>query len=124
MLELYSDLIEAVGPQTDQETTRQVSDTAQCEPQTDQKTVAEPQNEPQNDKDEPQNRTQGVDKPKDAPQSLLEAVRMNPKITKTALSELLGVSSSTLKCWLKANNIVWVGHSKNDHWEILKVEHV
>ncbi|MBD5357695.1 MAG: AAA family ATPase [Bacteroides sp.] len=36
-------------------------------------------------------------KTESGPQKLLDAVRMNPKITKAALSEMLGVSSSTLK---------------------------
>ncbi|MDE6071021.1 MAG: hypothetical protein K2G53_00550 [Muribaculaceae bacterium] len=41
------------------------------------------------------------------------------QITNAALSKTLGVSISTLKRWLKANNIVWVGHTKNGHWEVL-----
>ena len=46
---------------------------------------------------------------------------MNPKITKAALSEMLGVSPSILKRWLRANDIVWVGYSNNGHWEIHKI---
>lgn len=80
---------------------------------------AEPANESQNEKIDPKNHPQEGRDPQAGPQKLLEAVKMNPKITKAALSDLLGVSSSTLKRWLKANDIVWVGHSKNGHWEVL-----
>lgn len=79
-----------------------------------------PQSDPQNEKNAPQIGVQGGSKPQDGLQKLLEAVRMNPKITKATLSDLIGVSSSTLKRWLKTNNVVWVGHSKNGHWEILE----
>ena len=43
---------------------------------------------------------------------------MNPQITKVALSEMLEVLSSTLKSWLKANNVLWAGHSINGHWDM------
>lgn len=92
MLELYGDMIERNNSQSD----------------------------PQNEKNDPQIGVQEVYKPHDGLQKLLEAVRMNPKITKATLSDLIGVSSSTLKRWLKTNNVVWVGHSKNGHWEILE----
>lgn len=111
MLELYSDLIDPTEPQTTHKTT-------QTCPKSYQKTESGPKNEPQNEKDEPQNGGTEVHEPQDGPQKLLDAVRMNPKITKAVLSEMLGVSPSTLKRWLKANGIVWVGHSKNGHWEI------
>lgn len=115
MLELYSDLIETSEPQSDQETT-------QTNPKSDQKSSQkignEPQSGPQNEKYELQNEGIEVREPQDGTQKLLEAIRMNPKITKAALSEMLGVSSSTLKRWLKTKSIVWVGHSKNGHWEI------
>lgn len=115
MLELYADLIDTPEPQTDPET-----------PQTDTKTppntVDEPQNEPQNKKKVSLKRTQEVHEPQNEPQKLLEAVRMNPTITKAALSEILGISTSTLKRWLKSNNIVWIGHSKNGHWETVLPE--
>ena len=120
MLELYSDLIDPGEPQTVQENTQDTDKYTQRNPKNTQKTAGEPQNEPQNEKNEPQNETQEVHKHQNGPQKLLEAVRMNPKITKAVLSELLGVSPSTLKRWLKANNIVWVGYSKNGHWKILE----
>ncbi len=71
--------------------------------------------EPQN---EPQKGAKGVDDPQNGPQRLIEALQKNPKVTKADLSRMLGVSSSTLKRWLRANNVVWLGHSKNGHWEI------
>lgn len=89
------------------------------------KKVYGPQNRPQESVGEahgPQNGPQkSVGKargPQNGPQKLLNAVMLNPKITKAALSEMLGVSSSTLKRWIKAYNIVWVGHSKNGYWTI------
>ena len=107
MLELYGDMIDTREPQNepqpDQETT-------QTHPKSNLKTENEPKSEPQKVANESQ----------DGPQKLLEAVKMNPKITKAALSDLLGVSISTLKRWLKANEIVWVGHSKNGHWQLRK----
>ena len=126
MLELYSDLIDTLEPQsepqTDQDAIQRTEETTPKDPKSTQKIAYEPQNEPQNEKDEPQNGTQDVHKYQNGPQKLLEAVLMNPKITKTALSEMLGVSLSTLKRWLKSHNIRWVGHSKNGHWEILQLK--
>ncbi len=95
MLEFYSDTADPNGPQTGVWIER------------------EPQKAPQNSSQEGQGLLTG-------PQKLLEAVRMNPKITKAALAEMLGISLSTLKRWLKTNQIVWLGHSKNGHWEIHK----
>ena len=118
MLELYSDLIDLAELQTDQDNSQKIDKTNQKELKSNQKTADDPQNEPQNEKDEPQNGGTEVHEPQDGPQKLLDAVRMNPKITKAVLSEMLGVSPSTLKRWLKANGIVWVGHSRNGHWEI------
>lgn len=108
MLELYGDMIATSDPQTDQENTQRNTEN-------DQKIG----DGPQNDKHEPQNEVREGQDSQDRPQKLLEAVKMNPKITKTALSEMLGISLSTLKRWLKSNNIRWVGHSKNGHWEVL-----
>ena len=114
MLELYGAMIDTREtqnePQPDQKTT-------QTHPKSNLKTENEPKSEPQKVANESQNEVQDV---QDGPQKLLEAVKMNPKITKAALSDLLGVSISTLKRWLKANDIVWVGHSKNGHWQLRK----
>lgn len=134
MLELYGDIdmVDQIDPQTDQEkdktdqeTTRRGKNTTQTTTQTDPKTTQtgdkihyEPQNGSQNSQNEPQNCVQEVHEPQNELQRLLETVRMNPKITKAMLSQMLGVSSSTLKRRLKANKIVWIGHSKNGHWEI------
>ena len=63
----------------------------------------------------------GINNLKMAPKSYWKQLKMNLKITKAALSEMLGVSPSTLKRWLRANDIVWVGYSKNGHWEIHKI---
>lgn len=132
MLELYADLVDQIDPQTDQEkdksdqeTTQRGKNTNQTTTQTNPKTTQagdkihyEPQIESQNSQNEPQNCVQEVHEPQNELQRLLETVRMNPKITKAMLSQMLGVSSSTLKRRLKANKIVWIGHSKNGHWEI------
>lgn len=116
MLELYGDLIDTHEPQSETQTDQE---TTQTNPKSDQKTVNESQREPPKEANGTQNEVQEVQKSQDVPQKLLEAVKMNPKITKAALSELFGVSSSTLKRWMKANDIVWVGHSKNGQWKIL-----
>lgn len=99
---LYGNFIETTESQYDPET-------SQFDPQNGKKTVHEPLNEPQN-------KNQEIHEPLNGPLKLLDAVKNNPKITKAALSELLGISPSTLKRWLKANKVVWEGHSKTGHW--------
>lgn len=101
MLELYGSMI--------------VGDAAYGDPAT----TNEPPKEPQNVRADSQNGIQESHEPQNGPQRLLEAVKINPKITKAVLSEMLGISPSTLKRWLKANQVVWIGHSKNGHWEIM-----
>ncbi|MDE7080912.1 MAG: winged helix-turn-helix transcriptional regulator, partial [Muribaculaceae bacterium] len=63
-----------------------------------------------------------LNEPQNGPQKMLETIKQNPHITKTALSGILGVSASTLKRWLRSNDVVWVGSSKNGHWEITPSE--
>lgn len=121
MLELYSDLIDPSDPQSNQAIIQSVEER-------DYKMEYGPQNGlqngPQNENIGTRNGKQEGVNPQNGPQKLLETIRLNPKITKSALSEILGVSVSTLKRWLKANQIFWVGHSKNGHWEIITAEKI
>lgn len=112
MMELYGGLIDPGEPQTGQGTTQKTDKTIQKDSQSTQKVADEPQNEPQKKNDDPPKGTQELHRYQNGPQKLLGIVQVNPKITKAALSKTLGVSISTLKRWLKANNIVWVGHAK------------
>lgn len=138
MLELYGDLSEIEEPQINKRGFK-IEDEPQSEVNDPQNEIYGPQNgvhdslnevnEPQSELSDPQNEAHEPPKekyrpqnkedvPKNGPQKLLETVRIDPKITKTALADMLKVSRSTLKRWLKANNVVWVGHSKNGHWQI------
>lgn len=115
MLEFYGDLIETSGVRIGLGATHITDVAATNEPQSERRV----DNEPLNDL---QKRAEDENEPLNGPQKLMEAVRMNPKITKATLSDVLGVSPSTIKRWLQANNVVWVGHSKNGHWEIRSID--
>ena len=120
MLELYGDLTDTPEPQTDQDAIQKTDENTNKDTSSTQKIADETPNEPQKENDGPKNQIQKVQDSQNGSQKLLDAVRMNPKITKAALSGMLGVSCSTLKRWPKANNIVLVGHSKNGQWKIHK----
>lgn len=70
---------------------------------------------------EPQCKEEVKDHPQKTSHQLLHLIHLNPKITKMELARELGVSTSTLKRWLKANRVVWCGPSKGGHWEILPI---
>lgn len=59
-----------------------------------------------------------------APKSILEAIRDNPRITRSELASLLGVSESTIYreiTELKEQGVLRrVGETKNGHWEIVE----
>ncbi len=88
------------------------------EPQNEDDTSQNIVNEPQN---EPQCNEEVNDYPQKTSNQLLNIIHLNPKITKMELARELGVSTSTLKRWLRANRVVWCGPSKNGHWEILPI---
>ena len=137
MLEMYGDIVmvpsdipkesninqgkelETLNKQSYQNEPQNRSVRPKDEPQNDS---TEPQNssdEPQNDPTEPQNSSNEPQNDLTGPQKLLKAIKLNPHITKSELVEELGVSLSTLKRWLRANGVVWVGSSKKGHWAVL-----
>lgn len=88
-------------------------------------TANEPQNtanEPQNTRNEPlitRNEPQNTaNEPQNTAKQIITIIQNNPKITKVKISQILGISLSTLKRHIKANNIHWVGPSKSGHWEL------
>ncbi len=132
MLELYGDMVDTTIPQTVNRDNYSINETVSetlNEPQKAVQEVHEPLSGPQKTVQEihglqngPQKTVQEVHDylsgSPNAPLRLLDIIRKNPKITKAILADMLGVSASTLKRWLKANKVVWIGHSKNGHWEI------
>ena len=89
MLELYGDLTDTPEPQTDQDAIQKTDENTNKDTSSTQKIADETPNEPQKENDGPKNQIQKVQDSQNGSQKLLDAVRMNPKITKAALSGML-----------------------------------